>query len=73
MGGAAPRANLEPLLILFFLLAGSGGIGIDQALAVLFQAIQDIFHIRFHILQDICRIGDRAGAELISGFVRFLP
>lgn len=26
-------------LILFFLLTGSGGIGIDQALTVLFQAV----------------------------------
>ena len=31
--------RLAPLFILFFLLAGSSGIGIDQALAVLFQAV----------------------------------
>ena len=32
--------KLRPLsLVLFFLLTGSGGIGIDQALTVLFQAV----------------------------------
>ena len=48
------------------LLTGRSGIGMNQALPVFLQAVQHVFHVRFHILQHIRGIGHRACTQFVG-------